>query len=419
MNEPNGLEVRSVCRSCGSERLESCLEFGPTPIADRLIRPDVRAEDDLLAPLTLVVCGDCWLMQIAETLPPEVLFGADYPYYSSVSQTLIDHSRRHVEQLITGANLGSESLAVEIASNDGYLLEHFFAAGIPLLGIDPAPGPAQAAIDRGIDTWVCFFDQTVAERILAERGPADVVIANNVLAHVADVHGFLDGIHTLLKPDGRAVFEFPYAMDLLENLQFDTIYHQHLCYFSLHAVQALLARHNLIVTDVQQVSIHGGSLRVEARKNGDPSSAVVDLLKTEQAKGTCTPTPYRQFASKVSALREKLVAVVHKAQSEGLRLAAYGAAAKGTTLLSYCGFDHTIFDYVTDRNTAKHGWLMPGSRLPIVPAERLLEDRPDMVLLLTWNFATEILEQQKPYLESGGKFLVPVPDPYIAEVVSS
>ncbi|MEO1248229.1 MAG: class I SAM-dependent methyltransferase [Pseudomonadota bacterium] len=408
-------EERTTCRTCGSDRLYRVLGFGPTPIADRLIRPGTAAEDDPLAPLTVLLCTDCWLMQIAETLPPELLFGDDYPYYSSVSQTLIDHSGRHVEHLIADADLGKDSFVVELASNDGYLLDHFRVAGVPHLGIDPAPGPANAAIERGIDTWVDFFNPDVADRVLEERGPADVVIANNVLAHVADVHGFLAGIARMLKPDGRAAFEFPYVVELMENLQFDTIYHQHLCYFSLHSVQALLARHGLVTTNVWTLPIHGGSLRVEARKAGEPSEAVSDMLAAERSSGICSTALYAQFADRVAALRTEVREAVSKAKADGLRLVAYGAAAKGTTLLSFCGFDCETLDYVVDRNEAKHGWLMPGSKLPILPVEKLLEEQPDLVLLLTWNFAAEIMSQQRAYLEKGGRFLVPIPHPRIAD----
>lgn len=391
------------------------MAFGPTPIADRLIRPQTAVEDDPLANLSVKLCTECWLMQIAETLPPGLLFGDDYPYYSSVSQTLIDHSRQHVEHLIADAGLGKDSFVVELASNDGYLLEHFRAAGVPHLGIDPAPGPAKTAIERGVDTWVAFFGPDVAERVVKERGPADIVIANNVLAHVADIHGFLAGIGSILKPHGRAVFEFPYVVELMKNLQFDTIYHQHLCYFSLHSVQALLAKHGLAVTDVWTLPIHGGSLRVEARKSGEPGNTVTEMLAAETSGGVCSTELYARFAGRVADLRTDLRDAVSKARADGLRLAAYGAAAKGTTLLSYCGFDRETLDYVVDRNPAKHGWLMPGSRLPIFPVEKLMEDRPDLVLLLTWNFAAEIMQQQHAYLDAGGRFLVPIPHPRIAD----
>ena len=414
MSAPHSAVRQEGCRTCGGGALEPLIDFGPTPIADRLVRPDWPAEQDPVAPLSVAVCRDCWLMQIGETLPPEALFGTDYLYFSSVSQTLIDHSRAHAQGLVAEAGLDGSSLVVELASNDGYLLQYFKDAGIPHLGIDPAPEPAQAAIEKGIDTWVCFFDGDVAARVVAERGEADAVIANNVLAHVAGVHGFLDGIAAMLKPEGRARFEFPYVAELMENLQFDTIYHQHLCYFSLYSVQALLARHGLTVTDVWQLPIHGGSLRVEARKTGEPSARVRALLAREVERGLRTVAPYKQFAARVQALKAELIAAVDAAAAKGGTLAAYGAAAKGTTLLSFCGFGTDTLAFVADRNPAKHGWQMPGSRLPIVPAEALAAERPDLVLLLTWNFAPEIMKQQAAYLEGGGRFLIPIPHPHIA-----
>lgn len=404
------------CRSCGNSGLEQVLSLGKTPLANALLTRAQLSLPEPVFPLELAFCPGCSLVQILETVPPETMF-TSYPYFSSFSDTAVRNAQSIAERLIAERNLDATRLAVEIASNDGYLLQFYRRAGVPVMGIEPASNIAQVAErERGIPTVREFFDVKLARRLRNEGRQADVIHANNVLAHVPALNAVVEGIRILLKDDGVAVIEVPYVREMIERCEFDTIYHEHLCYFSVTALQRLFQRHGLTLQNVERLPIHGGSLRLFAVPDGsaEPSAAVAALIAGECATGIDQLSFYHDFARRVERLRSELREQLDELKQGGKRMAAYGAAAKGSTLLNYCGIGGETLDFVVDRSTYKQGLYMPGVHLPIYPTSRLLDSQPDNVLLLTWNFADEIMEQQAEYRRRGGHFIIPIPEPRVA-----
>jgi SAM-dependent methyltransferase len=383
------------------------------PLSDGLLAAEDLPREEPRFPLDVAFCGNCSLVQILETVPPEQLFSAEYPYFSSFSDALLTHSRENVRERIAERGLDGRSLVVELASNDGYLLQYYHGQGIPVLGIDPAPGPVAAARARGIETRLAFFGRELALELASGGVSADVIHANNVLAHVADTNGFVEGIRILLKDGGVAVVEVPHVKELIEHGEFDTIYHEHLCYFSVTALRPLFARHGLALNRVEPLAIHGGSLRlfVEKRERAHPSVAA--YLDLEHRLGLDRLDAYRGFSDKVAGIRGRLTALLADLRRSGARIAGYGAAAKGTIMLNYAGVGRDTLEWVADRNVHKQGRYIPGVRLPIVPPARILEERPDYLLILPWNFRDEIIAQQAEYRRGGGRFIVPVPEPKV------
>jgi SAM-dependent methyltransferase len=396
-----------ACRSCGGRRREVFLSLGELPLADALLREEDLGRPEPRYPLDVAFCPDCALVQVVEEVPPQRLFVDNYLYFSSYSDALLEHARAHAERLVAERRLGPESLVVEIGSNDGYLLRHVAAAGVPVLGIDPAPDQADAAEAAGVPTLREFFGEPLARTLQ----PADVVVANNVMAHTPDLNGFVAGLATLLADGGVATIENPSVEDLIEKCEFDTVYHEHFSYFSTTSVAALMHRHGLSLNRVERFpDLHGGTRRWWVSSTAAVEESVREELAREAAAGVDRTEHYLEFGERVDLLRAELLALLRGLDG---RVAAYGAAAKGATLLNACGIGRDLVEFVVDRNPHKQGRFMPGTHQPIRAPEALAEERPGHVLLLAWNFEREILAQQDEYRRAGGRFVVPVPEPRI------
>lgn len=402
-----------ACRSCGHDGLTLVLDLGRQPIANALLEPADLDTAEPLFPLEVLVCDRCGLAQVSETIPPDVLFSDDYPYFSSYIPALLDHSRDHARLLIEERSLGADDLVVEVASNDGYLLRTFVDHDIPALGIDPAAGPIKAARAAGVTSIHAFFGKALAEQLRDEGRSASVMLANNVLAHVTDINDFVAGFAILLRDDGIAEFEFPYVKDLVDSCAFDTIYHEHVFYYSLAALEPLFGRHGLHLNDVIRLDIHGGSLRLRVSKTAGKSERLERLQRDEAALGIGRAEYFLDFGRRVEAIRTDLTAMLAGYRAVGKSIAAYGAAAKGATLLNFVNLPAGVIDFVVDRNPHKVGKYMPGVRLPIRDVAVLTTEHPDILLILTWNFAEEIVEQQRAYADAGGIFVSAIPSPRV------
>jgi SAM-dependent methyltransferase len=410
-----------TCRSCRAPLTTVFVDLGLSPISNAFVRPDRVAAAEKFYPLRSFVCDQCRLVQLEDFETPDAHFHGEYAYFSSVSDVWLAHARNFVEHAVGLFALGPHSHVVEVASNDGYLLQYFVQRGIPCLGVDPAANCAKAAWEeRQVRTEVVFFGTATAERLLASGRGADLMIANNVLAHVPDINDFVAGFRILLKPQGTAIFEFPHVLELIRNTQFDTIYHEHYSYLSLLAVKPLFARHGLRVVDVDRLPTHGGSLRLyvrHANASGPASAAVARLEQEELDAGLDRPETYTAIGDHVRALKRALLSLLIPLKEKGKSIVGYGAPAKGNTLLNYCGIGTDFLPYVVDRSTHKQGLLLPGTRIPVRHPEVIFADRPDYVLILPWNLLDEITGQLAGIREWGGRFIVPIPKPVILDAV--
>lgn len=407
--------LRKTCRGCGGRKLHKFLPLGPTPLANSFLRDDSEIPAELAFPLDVYFCESCYLVQLLDVISPEQLF-RNYIYVTGTSDTIAEHNIEYARTVVELLDMQGDDMVVEVASNDGSLLSCFQSHGVRTLGIDPAVNIAEKARERGVDTIAEFFDSTLAAEVRNSHGCAKAIIGNNVLAHVDETQDFLAGAHELLCDDGLLVVEVPYLGELLERLEYDTVYHEHLCYFSISALMRLFEIARLRIIRVDHVSVHGGSIRVYGGKEStypDHATDVLEMVSREVAAGMTSLECFVKFASDVEANRAAIVALLEKLKREGKTVCGYGAPAKGNTLLNYCHINTDLLEYTVDKNPMKVGMLTPGMHIPVLPVSTILERQPDYVMILAWNFAEEIMRQQKTYHDRGGKFIIPVPRPEI------
>lgn len=402
------------CRFCSAKLRHTFVDLGMSPLCQTQISPERLNHMEPFFPLHAWVCSECLLVQLEEYVLPSVIFGADYPYYSSYSDSWVEHARKYVEHMMKDHGIGGDDFVVEIASNDGYLLQHFVARKIRCLGVEPAKGCADAAIAKGIPTVSRFFGNETAADLRKTHGAARLILGNNVLAHVPNLNDFVAGVKTLLAPTGVVTFEFPHLVKLMELNQFDTIYHEHFSYFSFSTVRRIFAAHGLRLFDVRELPTHGGSLRIYACHDDDKShpthERTADLLRREAEGGYQDLATYSNFAAKVTKVKRALLDFLIAAKNEGKQVVGYGAPGKGNTLLNYCGIREDFLDYTVDRNPHKQGTYTPGTRIPIYDPAKILETKPDYVLILPWNLTQEITRNMAAVRDWGGKFVVPIPE---------
>ncbi|QDY70704.1 class I SAM-dependent methyltransferase (plasmid) [Qingshengfaniella alkalisoli] len=406
----NSLESAS-CRLCGTTLRHTMVDLGMSPPCESFLPPHLVDAAETYFPLRVMICDCCWLAQLREYVNPQEIF-TEYAYFSSYSTSWVDHAQRYAMMISERLNLSGEHLVVELASNDGYLLQHFSPLGVPVLGVEPAANVAAVAEERGVPTLVEFFGANLAHRLVAEGRAADLVIGNNVLAQVPDLNDFVAGVSILLKPEGVVTLEFPHIARLMSENQFDTIYHEHYSYFSLLTIETLAARHGMRVIDVEELPTHGGSLRVYLAHDDSQwktSVAVTELRNRERAEGLDNISTYLAFDQRARQTKRKLLSFLIKAKDEGKTICGYGAPGKGNTLLNYCGIGRDFLDFTVDRNPYKHGRCTPGMRIPIRPVAAIEAVKPDYILILPWNLREEIIAQLEDAAEWGTKFVVPIP----------
>jgi C-methyltransferase C-terminal domain/Putative zinc binding domain/Methyltransferase domain len=409
--DPVDTATRHCCRFCNSELKHVFVDLGTSPLCESYLSENQLDEPEAFYPLTVYVCEKCLLVQLPAHVSGEHIF-SEYAYFSSFSTSYLAHARKNVESLIQRFGLASQNFVVELASNDGYLLRNFVERGIPCLGIEPAANVARTAQERGIATWAKFFGTQTAREVIAQRQRADLIVANNVLAHVPDLHDFVAGLTLLLADHGVAVIEIQHLPRLIERNQFDTIYQEHYCYFTLHSFSSVLAEHGLQVFDVEEIPTHGGSFRIYARHaehTASISPRVGQMLAAERNANLHTLAGYHGFSSQVVQVKHQLLEFLIQAKRAGRSVVGYGAPGKGNTLLNYCGIRSDFLEYTVDRNPYKQGKYLPGSRIPIYAPERIAQTRPNYVLILPWNLREEIAEQMNYIRQWGGKFVVPIP----------